>query len=36
MAELIQDVDIRCCIRALHKLEEMVEVYHILPQSVKG
>ena len=36
MVELIQDDHIRSCIRALHKLEEVGEVYHILPQSIKG
>ena len=36
MAKFIQDGDIRSCVRALCKLEVVLKVYHILPQSIKG
>ena len=36
MVKLIQDGDIRSCVRTLHKLQVVLKVYHILLQSVKG
>ena len=36
MAELIQDGDIRGCVRTLHMLDVVLKVYYILPQYIKG